>query len=63
MVIKTGRFGKFLAWSRLPGMQKYQEDHPGDRWHLPLCGGKVLAKNQKTAKPITAASIFRPAAS
>lgn len=50
MVIKLGRFGKFLACPGFPeckNTKKIQQDTGGI---CPLCGGKVLAKKSKAGK-------------
>ncbi|MBP0990093.1 MAG: type I DNA topoisomerase, partial [Oscillospiraceae bacterium] len=48
MVIKTGRFGKFLACPGFPeckNTKKIVKDAGGE---CPICGGKILAKKSKT---------------
>ncbi len=50
MVVKTGRFGKFLACPGYPQCQNTKrivKETPGD---CPLCGGKILSKKSKTGK-------------
>ncbi len=50
MVIKLGRFGKFLACPGFPeckNTKKIQQDTGGT---CPICGGKVLAKKSKAGK-------------
>ena len=50
MVIKNGRYGKFLACPGYPECKNTKRivvETPGE---CPLCGGKVLAKKSKTGK-------------
>ena len=50
MVIKTGRYGKFLACPGYPeckNTKRIVKETPGI---CPLCGGKVLLKKSKTGK-------------
>lgn len=50
MVIKTGRFGKFLACPGYPECKNTKRivvETPGN---CPLCGGKILLKKSKTGK-------------
>ena len=56
MVIKVGRYGKFLACPGYPeckNTKKIVQETPGV---CPVCGGKIHAKKSKRARPILAAS-------
>ncbi|MFR9190774.1 MAG: topoisomerase DNA-binding C4 zinc finger domain-containing protein [Anaerotruncus massiliensis (ex Togo et al. 2019)] len=55
MVIKTGRFGKFLACPGFPECRNTKKIVMR-RVGSPVCGGKVLAKSRRTARATTAAS-------
>ena len=57
MVIKAGRYGKFLACPGYPGMQEHQEDCAGNTGESARCAAeKSSPKNPKRARPILAAS-------
>ena len=63
MVIKTGRYGKFLACPGFPecrNTKRIAVEMPGE---CPLCGGKILEKKSKKGKFSMAASIIPPARS
>ena len=50
MVIKTGRYGKFLACPGFPecrNTKRIAVEMPGE---CPLCGGKILEKKSKKGK-------------
>ena len=56
MVIKVGRYGKFLACPGYPeckNTKKIVQETPGV---CPVCGGKTTPKSPKRARPILAAS-------
>ena len=50
MVIKTGRFGKFLACPGFPECKNTRKIVQDTGGVCPLCGGKVLAKKSKKGK-------------
>ncbi len=50
MVIKTGRFGKFLACPGFPECKNTRKIVQDTGGLCPLCGGKVLAKKSKKGK-------------
>ena len=50
MVIKTGRFGKFLACPGFPECKNTKKLVKESGGICPLCGGKVLTKKSKTGK-------------
>lgn len=50
MVIKTGRFGKFLACPGFPECRNTKKIVQETGGICPLCGGKVLAKRSKAGK-------------
>lgn len=50
MVIKIGRFGKFLACSGFPECKNTKKIVVETAGLCPLCGGKVLEKKSKTGK-------------
>ncbi|MDD2956048.1 MAG: type I DNA topoisomerase [Oscillospiraceae bacterium] len=50
MVIKIGRFGKFLACPGFPECKNTKKIVQETGGLCPLCGGKVLAKKSKTGK-------------
>jgi len=50
MVIKTGRFGKFLACPGYPECKNTKRIVKEANGACPLCGGKILAKKSKTGK-------------
>ena len=50
MVIKTGRFGKFLACPGFPECKNTKKIVQDTGGICPLCGGKVLAKKSKKGK-------------
>ncbi len=50
MVIKTGRFGKFLACPGFPECKNTKKITQQTGGLCPLCGGKVLAKKSKNGK-------------
>ena len=50
MVIKIGRFGKFLACSGFPECKNTKKIVIETAGLCPLCGGKVLEKKSKTGK-------------
>ena len=50
MVIKIGRFGKFLACSGFPECKNTKRIVQETGGLCPLCGGKVLEKKSKTGK-------------
>ncbi len=50
MVIKIGRFGKFLACSGFPECRNTKKIVQETGGICPLCGGKILVKRSKTGK-------------
>ena len=50
MVIKTGRFGKFLACPGFPECRNTKKIVKETGGFCPICGGKVLAKKSKNGK-------------
>ena len=50
MVIKIGRFGKFLACPGFPECKNTKKIVQETGGFCPKCGGKVLAKKSKTGK-------------
>ena len=50
MVIKTGRFGKFLACPGFPECRNTKKIVKETGGLCPVCGGKVLAKKSKNGK-------------
>ena len=50
MVIKTGRFGKFLACPGFPECRNTKKIVKETGGICPVCGGKVLAKKSKNGK-------------
>ncbi len=50
MVIKLGRFGKFLACSGFPDCKNTKKLVQATGGICPLCGGKVVSKRSKTGK-------------
>lgn len=50
MVVKTGRFGKFLACPGFPECQNTKRIVKETGGECPLCGAKILAKKSKTGK-------------
>ncbi len=50
MVVKMGRFGKFLACPGYPECQNTKRIVKETSGNCPLCGGKILSKKSKTGK-------------
>ncbi len=50
MVVKTGRFGKFLACPGYPECKNTKRLVKEANGACPLCGGKILSKKSKTGK-------------
>ena len=50
MVVKTGRFGKFLACPGYPQCQNTKRIVKETLGECPLCGAKILSKKSKTGK-------------
>ncbi len=50
MVVKTGRFGKFLACPGFPECQNTKRIVKETGGECPLCGAKILSKKSKTGK-------------
>ena len=50
MVIKTGRFGKFMACSGFPECRNTKKIVKPTGGYCPVCGGKMLAKKSKNGK-------------
>ncbi len=50
MVVKTGRFGKFLACPGYPQCQNTKRIVKETGGECPLCGGRILSKKSKTGK-------------
>ena len=50
MVIKSGRFGKFLACPGFPECRNTKKIVVETKGECPLCGGKILEKKSKKGK-------------
>ena len=50
MVVKTGRFGKFLACPGYPACQNTKRIVKETGGECPLCGARILSKKSKTGK-------------
>ena len=50
MVIKNGRYGKFLACPGYPDCKNTRRIVTETKGECPLCGGKILSKKSKTGK-------------
>lgn len=63
MVIKIGRYGKFMACSGFPECKNTKKIVQETGGICPYCGKKVLLKKSKRARSITAVRIILSASS
>ena len=50
MVVKSGRYGKFLACPNFPECREYQAYRGGSGCRLPQCGSSIVARIKRGRK-------------